>query len=120
AGALTVTGGINPDGTADGNPITFGVTLAGSTTAVAPGARLGALGELVDGTVASYRAGLDAVAQQLADDLNAVHASGFDLNGAPGLALFGYDPANPAGSLSVLLTDGDLVAASGIAGGGLD
>ncbi len=120
AATLTVATGINPDGTGDGSPVTYQLTSSAGTSAVSPGAGLGALTELVDVTIPNYRAGLNSVAQQLADDMNTIHTSGFDLNGVAGTALFDYDPADVAGSLGVLITDGDLVAASGIAGGGLD
>lgn len=120
AGTLQVASGINADGTGDGSPISFAVTLGGTTSPIVPEARIGAFSGLVDDTIATYRAGLDAVVQQLAADLNSVHEGGYDLNGNPGQALFGFDPANPSGTLSVLITDGELVAASALPGGGLD
>ncbi len=120
AGVVTVATGLNPDGTGDGNALTFAVTNSSGTSALVTGAELGAMVELVDVTIPTYRSGLNNVAQQLADDMNAMHANGFDLNGTPGTALFAYDPANAAANLSVLISDGDLVAASAVAGGGLD
>ncbi len=120
AGTLAAVTGLNPDGTGDGSPLTWSVTLGATTTSVAPAGRIGALAEAIDNVIPTYRAGLNAVAQQVADDMNAGHQAGFDQSGTAGGPLFAYDPTNPAGSLSVLITDPALVAASGVPGGGLD
>ena len=65
--------------------------------------------------VPGQRAELAAVAQRLLDDVNAVHATGFDENGAPGAAFFQMGPSgievNPA-----VAADPRLVAASASAG----
>ena len=60
------------------------------------------------------------MARQLADALNAQHTVGFDRAGAAGGPLFAYDPADPAGSLSVAITDPAKLAASSLPGGVLD
>jgi flagellar hook-associated protein 1 FlgK len=52
------------------------------------GGTLGALLDLRDRTVAGYRAQLDALAGGLAQQVNTLHTSGFDLTGAPGLPFF--------------------------------
>lgn len=65
--------------------------------------------------VPAQRAELAAVAQALHDDVNALHATGFDQNGAAGVPFFQIGPAgievNPA-----VAADTRLVAASGVAG----
>lgn len=120
AGSLAAASGLTPGGAGDGSPLSYTVTMTGSTTSVDPAGRIGALTEVLDQTIPTYRAGLDAVAARLADELNAGHRAGFDQTGTPGADLFSYDPADPAGSLAVLLDDPALVAASGVPGGGLD
>lgn len=116
AGRLVVTTG------ATGGPVTFAITSASGTQPVAAGMRgeIGATADLLTVTLPAYAAGLDAVAQQLADDMNAQHTQGFDRSGAPGQALFTYDAANPSGSLRLAFTDPALVAAASVPGGGLD
>src|SRR3546814_12288096 len=52
--------------------------------------------------------------------MNAAHQAGFDLEGNPGQALFSYTAPDVVASLQVALSDGKGVAASAIAGGGLD
>lgn len=65
--------------------------------------------------VPNQRAELAAVAQQLHDDVNAIHATGFDQNGAAGVAFFQMGPngieVNPA-----VAADPRLVAASSAPG----
>jgi len=123
AGTFTITGGVAPDGTSDGAPLSFAVVGSAGSTAVSPaavGGEAGATSELITTTLPGYRAGLDSVASLLADAVNALHTSGYDLNGNPGQAFFSYDPLNASGSLAVALTDPDDVAASSVPGGGLD
>jgi flagellar hook-associated protein 1 FlgK len=56
---------------------------------------------------------MDNLASQFATSLNAAQASGFDLNGNPGQALFTFTAgAGAAGSLAVAITDPSLIAAS--------
>jgi flagellar hook-associated protein 1 FlgK len=119
AGALEIASGVTPTGAADGAAVTLRVVNAGGATAVPSisGGEIGAVGELLDHTLPAYADALSDVARQLADDLNAVHATGYDLAGNPGTPLFGYDPADPAGSLQVLITDTALLAASANPGG---
>ena len=120
AAQLRVWSGVTASGAADGNPVAFTVDPAGTTVPGVLRGRAGGIAELLDTTLPSYVAGLDAVAADLADALNAQHAAGFDLGGTAGGPLFGYDPADPAGSLKVILTDPAKVAASSVPGGGLD
>ena len=71
--------------------------------------------ETANQLVPAQRAELLAVAQRLHDDVNAIHATGYDLAGAPGGAFFQMGP----GGISVdtaLAGDPSLVAASSTAG----
>jgi flagellar hook-associated protein 1 len=119
-GALQVASGVTATGDADGSPVTFQVTHpVGGTTAVPAGltGEAGAVTDLLTTTIPAYVAALGTVAASIADGVNAVHASGYDETGAAGGPFFGYDPADPAGSLRSLITDKSLVAASGLPGG---
>ncbi|GCD89527.1 flagellar hook-associated protein FlgK [Nocardioides sp. LS1] len=103
-----------------GSPTNFTIGPAGTTVPGTLGGIVGAVAELVDHTLPDYAAGLDAIAKDFADALNTQHAAGYDLAGNAGGPLFSYDPADPAGSLQVAVTDPALVAASSVPGGGLD
>jgi flagellar hook-associated protein 1 FlgK len=76
----------------------------------------GGLLSAVNDVIPRYRNGLTAVAQQLSADVNAVHHTGYALDGTPGLDFF---VAGPLGSIVVnpaIVTDPRLVAASGTPG----
>lgn len=122
AGQLVVASGVTPTGDADGSPVTFTVVDTSGTTPVPAGARgeVGGVTDLLTTTLPAYLSGLDAVAQQLADEINAQHTAGFDRNGAAGVAMFTYDPTNVAATLAVGFTDPARVAASSLPGGVLD
>lgn len=119
AGSLSVTSGVTPTGDADGGPIVLEIEMGG-VRAVVPaagiGGETGAVVELLSSTLPSYRAGLDAIALELATAVNDQHRAGFDSAGAGGGDFFAFDPAAPAGSLTVAITDPALVAASGVPG----
>ena len=117
AGQLRIATGVTAPGGADGNPVTFAVDPSGTTVAGPIGGRAGAVADLLDTVLPAYAAGLATIAQDFADQLNAQHATGYDTAGAPGTALFDYDPADPAGTLRVAITDPAKVAASALAGG---
>ena len=119
AGTLQVTSGITATGDADGNPITFQIThpVNGSAAAAGLTGELGAVVDLLDTTIPAYLAGLGSVARTLADGVNALHQAGYDATGAAGIAFFTYDPADPAGTLAVNLTQNSQVAASTLPGG---
>lgn len=121
AGRLQVATGVTPTGDADGQPVTFAIDLGGTTTALTADVRgrTGASADLLNTTLPAYAAGLDAVARDLADTVNAAHTTGFDLDGNTGNAFFGYDPTNPAATLTVAVTARQ-VAASTVPGGALD
>ncbi|MFL6154570.1 MAG: flagellar hook-associated protein FlgK [Marmoricola sp.] len=122
AGSLNVASGIDSSGNADGSPISFSITDSSGTTAV-PGGMLGEIGgvtDLLNTTLPAYTQGLDAIAQQLADEINAQHEAGYDKNGNAGQALFSYTAGSAASTIAVALSSPADVAASGISGGGLD
>ncbi len=122
-GSLQVSSGATATGAADGNPMSFQVShpVSGPTAIPAiDGGEIAAVVDLVDTTIPGYLSGLGAVATTMADAVNAVHASAYDSSGAPGGAFFGYDPAAPAATLAVLVTDPAAVAASGLPGGVVD
>jgi len=122
AGTVLIASGVTPDGDADGSPITFEVDLGGTVTALPStfSGELGGITDLLTDTLPAYRTGLDQVVRDFADAVNAQHALGFDLAGSPGGAFFDYDPANPAATLTVLVTDPAQVAAASVPGGTLD
>lgn len=122
AGTLLIASGVTPSGDADGSPITFEIDLGGAVTALPTptSGELGAITDLLTETLPAYRTGLDQIARDFADAINAQHALGYDLAGNPGGAFFAYDPTNPSATLSVLITDTALVAAAAVPGGTLD
>lgn len=79
---------------------------------------LGGLIQLRDQTLAGYQGNLDQLAYDVATQVNAVHATGFDANGNAGGAFF-TPPATVAGAAAALAVDpgvaadSQLVAASG-------
>jgi flagellar hook-associated protein 1 FlgK len=122
-GTFEVATGVTLTGDADGSPVTFQVShpLSGTTSLDGvPGGEAGAVTELLNTTIPGYLAGLGTFAADLADAVNTVHAGGYDADGNPGGAFFDYDPADPAGTLTVLVTTTDEVAASSLAGGVVD
>lgn len=137
-----LTGGVTtvrPDGgidvTVGGQPLVSGVTASTLSAVADPvtltiggqpvtpatvGGELGGVSELLTTTLPGLRAGLDQVTAQLADSVNALHGTGYDQDGSAGTPFFSYDPADPAGSIGVAITDTRRVAASGLPGGVLD
>ncbi|PFG57722.1 flagellar hook-associated protein 1 FlgK [Vibrio sp. ES.051] len=65
------------------------------------GGKLGAVSDYQTNVLKPNQVALDDMAKALADEYNAVLATGTDLNGNPGKPLFSYDPANPAASLTI-------------------
>lgn len=123
AGSLSIASGVTSTGESDGSPVSFTVTDDSGTTTV-PGALNGEVGgvtDLLNVTLPGYLSGLSAVAQDMADQLNTMHASGYAQDGTTtGTPLFSYDPADVIGSLAVAITDPAQVAASGQAGAGVE
>lgn len=67
----------------------------------APGGQLGALLTYRSQDLAAMQASLNQQASNLADQINSQLVQGYDLDGNPGLPLFTYDPAEPAGTLAL-------------------
>lgn len=65
------------------------------------GGELGALNDYQASVLKPNQVAINDMAKALADEVNAVLATGKDLNGNPGQPLFTYDPANPADSITV-------------------
>lgn len=76
------------------------------------GGEIGALNDYQQNVLKPYNDAIDDMAQSVADEFNAVLATGTDLNGNPGAALFSYDPANPAASLALTGIDATQLAFS--------
>jgi flagellar hook-associated protein 1 FlgK len=90
------------------------VTGTGGYTVRAGGTAEGQLNSL-NTIIPSYRNALDATAVSLANSLNTAHAGGYDLNGAAGTPLLGSSSGPiTAASLTVMITDPKLVAASSV------
>jgi len=78
------------------------------------GGKLGGLLTIRDQEVPSVLSSLDALAGELATNVNAALKAGYDLNGHKGVALFAPNApgAGAAASMAVLITDPNLIAAS--------
>ena len=87
-----------------------GTPITGSLT----GGNLGGLLQTRDATIPNFLAQLDTLANGFAKSFNAAQASGYDLSGNPGGALFTV-PATVSGSaaaIALLTTNGSALAAS--------
>lgn len=86
--------------TTSGSPPTAQVVWADDGLVAAVGGTARGLLDTIDQIVPEQRQALAAVAQQLHDDVNAIHATGFDLDGAAGQPFFQMGPngivVNPA------------------------
>ncbi|WP_325893193.1 flagellar hook-associated protein FlgK [Grimontia sp. NTOU-MAR1] len=65
------------------------------------GGELGALNDYQNDVLKPNQLAINDMAKALADEFNAVLATGKDLNGNDGKPLFIYDPSNPAASLTI-------------------
>ncbi len=83
------------------------------------GGRMGGLLNIRDTVVPGYLGQLDQMAYDLANAVNAVHATGFDANGAPA-GMFFAPPAGVAGAASALAVDAALVADSSLVAASAD
>jgi flagellar hook-associated protein 1 len=98
---------------ASGNQDVFSQGTDITSTIVA--GQLGGVLQARDQQIPSIQNQLDTLAAGLANAVNGVQTSGYDLNGNPGTDLFTPPPANVTGaaaSLSVAITDPSLIAAS--------
>ncbi len=111
---LAVAGPIDPDLiTATDKPRI--VTAAGNYPVAADGTAGGQLSAL-NVLIPNYRSQLDGIAKGLADTLNAAHATGFDLAGNPGGDVLGsLSGPITAASITVVISDPKLIAASSVA-----
>jgi flagellar hook-associated protein 1 len=80
----------------------------------------GGLLSAVNDVIPRYRSGLAAVAQQLSTDVNAVHRTGYALDGSPGLDFFTTDSSGAVIVNPAIAADPRLVAASSAAGASRD
>jgi flagellar hook-associated protein FlgK len=113
AGALATAGTTSVDGTT-ADPVRI-VTGSGGYTVRVGGTAEGQLNSM-NTIIPSYRQAMDATAVSLATALNTGHVAGYDLNGAPGTPLLGSSSGPiTAASLTVLISDPKLVAASSVA-----
>lgn len=77
------------------------------------GGTLGGALSVRDGTLPGLSAQLDSLASQFANAMNNAQASGFDLNGNGGAAMFSVSSTGPAAAgISVALSDGSEIAIS--------
>jgi flagellar hook-associated protein 1 FlgK len=85
------------------------IVWADSNAPIAVGGRIAGVQAMISGTYPAYEASLDAVANQLVTDLNALHSTGFDQSGTTGRIFF--DPAGTTAATLALDT-----SANGVSG----
>lgn len=73
-----------------------------------------------EGPLARAVHGYDDLAAAIANGTNGLHQGGTTGSGEPGGAVFGFDPADPAGSLRVVITDPADLAPAAAGQGALD
>jgi len=83
------------------------------------GGDVGGMLQTINDVVPRYRAGLTDVTTRLANEVNALHTTGYDRSGTLGVAFFALGPTGLSVS-SVITGDPSKIAASGVPGGGLD
>jgi flagellar hook-associated protein FlgK len=112
---LELVGAMGPGGVAADRPRL--VAASGGFTVQAGGTAAGQLNAM-NTIIPDHLAALDAIANDLATRLNAAHQSGYDLAGNPGGPLLGSSTTPmTAASVTVIVTDPDLVAASSVGPG---
>ena len=115
AAKLALAGTSDPDGTGS-DPMRV-VTAVGNLNVRVGGTAGGQL-TAMNTVIPGYRTQLDEIASNLATVLNTAHAEGFDRTGAAGGPVFGSSDGGPvtAANITVLITNTDRIAASGVAG----
>jgi flagellar hook-associated protein 1 FlgK len=102
--------------TPPGTPPTI-VTVPGNAKVVPGGTAAGQLATMTS-IIPGYEKQLNAIAQQLADQVNTAHEAGYDLNGNPGKAFFddgfGGTTAVTAKNISLAISDPKELAGSGV------
>lgn len=88
-----------------GNPFSTDLKLTFGNSSMKIGSNvggaLGASSVFLNDELVPLMDTFDDLAVNLADEINSVLATGFDLNGNAGAPLFAYDPTNPAATLKV-------------------
>src|SRR5438105_3918644 len=95
---------------------TVRVTWADDSYPAGVAGTAGGLLSAVNDVIPRYRDGLAAVAQQLSDDINAVHRTGYALDGSTGRDFFTTDSTGAAVVNPDIVADPSLIAASASAG----
>lgn len=93
------------------------LTIGGTALTSAAGGTLQGIVDSLGTVLPAYKAKLDNVASALANSVNALQQSGYDLSGGAGSAVFS---GTTAADLKVVVTDPLKLAASGVPGGNLD
>ncbi|HTU49443.1 MAG TPA: flagellar hook-associated protein FlgK, partial [Acidobacteriaceae bacterium] len=108
-------------GNVDGNVDVFTSAPGGATDITSAqasgGGQLAGLLTTRDQDIPSILNQINTLASGVATQINAVQTAGTDLNGNAGQPLFTISATDPAGSLSVALTDPSLIAASATGNG---
>jgi len=77
------------------------VVFAGSSNEIPLGGELAGMIETRDTYIVSYRQQMDDLAKTLADEVNAIHQAGYDLDGNTGLDFFSYNAGAAASTLQL-------------------
>jgi len=101
-------------------------SLGRDVTGEIRGGRLGGVLSARDSAIPGYIARLDDIAFEVAQQVNAVHTAGFDLQGVAGVTFFSFTvpPVGTAGAARAIrvdpavAADGRLIAAGGVAAAG--
>jgi flagellar hook-associated protein 1 FlgK len=93
------------------------VTFADTGNAATVGGSMGSVTNALTTVLPSYAGGLDDVAAKLSATVNAVHSTGYGLDGVTGRDMF---TGSTASTIRVALTDGAHIAASALPGGNFD
>jgi flagellar hook-associated protein 1 FlgK len=108
--------GANDAASAASTPVSI-ITSPGGATVQAGGTAAGQLATM-NSIIPGYQGQLNGIAQQLADQVNAVHENGYDQNGNPGAAFFtdgsGGTVAVSAKNITVAVTDPAQLAAASL------
>ncbi|HEX4343230.1 MAG TPA: flagellar hook-associated protein FlgK [Verrucomicrobiae bacterium] len=91
-------------------------TTTGGTPLTLSGGQMQGTIDARDGTLAGLQTSLDTLASQLITQVNAVHDSGYGLNGTTGAKFFTGSDASDIGVNSALVDDPTLVQAAGAPG----
>ncbi len=97
------------------------VTLSGQDiTSELTAGKLSGFLKMDNSTLPGYLDSLNSLAKELATEVNTVHSAGEGLDNTTGQNFFSFSAGDPAGSLSVLITDEKKVAAGQVGSGSGD